>query len=73
MFRQMYVTSHSPGTPLLWERREKERKRLIHEIKEDVLAPTKEELEHLRNFILVPAGQTFNLLSLNIMYTPYHY
>ena len=30
------------------------RKRLIHEIKQDVLALTKEELEHLRNFILVP-------------------
>ena len=31
--------------------KKKERKRLIHEIKEDVLALTKEELEHLRNFI----------------------
>jgi hypothetical protein len=35
-------------------KKKKERKRLIHEIKEDVLALTKEELEHLRNFILVP-------------------
>ena len=35
-------------------KKKKERKRLIREIKEDVLALTKEELEHLRNFILVP-------------------
>ena len=36
------------------KKKKKERRRLIHEIKEDVLALTKEELEHLRNFILVP-------------------
>ena len=35
-------------------KKKRERKRLIHEIKEDVMALTKEELEHLRNFILVP-------------------
>ena len=35
-------------------KRKKERKRLIHEVKEDVLALTKEEVEHLINFRLVP-------------------
>ena len=35
-------------------KKKRDRKRLVHEIKEDVMALTKEELEHLRNFILVP-------------------
>ena len=35
-------------------KKKREKKRLTHEMKEDVLALTKEELEHLRNFILVP-------------------
>jgi hypothetical protein len=32
----------------------RERDIVTHEIKEDALPLTKEELEHLRNFILVP-------------------
>ena len=35
-------------------KKKKERRRLEHEIKQDVMSLTKEELEHLRNFILIP-------------------
>ena len=35
-------------------KKRRDRKRLVHEIKQDVLALTKEELEHLWIFILVP-------------------
>ena len=35
-------------------KKKKDRKKLDNEIKQEVLALTKEELEHLRNFILVP-------------------
>ena len=35
-------------------KKRRDRKRLVHEIKEGVMALTREELEHLRNFILVP-------------------
>ena len=38
-------------------KKKRERKRLVQEIKQDVLALTKEELEHLRNSILVPRGR----------------
>jgi hypothetical protein len=35
-------------------------KKLIHKIKEDVLALTQEELEHLRNYLLAPRDRYLN-------------
>ena len=38
-------------------KKKRDRKRLVHEIKQDVLALTNEELDHLRSFILPPGSR----------------